>query len=153
MSEIQLRQARLDDLPTLLSFEQGIVAAERPFAFNLKEGEISYYDLKELILSDEVEVLVIEHDGKVVASGYAKIRQAKPYQRYARQSYLGFMYVVPECRGKGLNQMMIEALADWSRAQGLKEMALDVYAENAAAIRAYEKAGFEKNILEMCVEL
>ena len=39
------REATLKDLHTLLEFEQGIIAAERPFDGTLKEGEIHYYDL------------------------------------------------------------------------------------------------------------
>ena len=30
---------------------------------------------------------------------------------------------------------------------------LDVYAENQAAIRAYEKAGFKSNLIEMSISL
>ena len=49
MSDIIIRDARLEDLPVLLEFEQGIVTAERPFDPTLAADPISYYDIKRLI--------------------------------------------------------------------------------------------------------
>jgi hypothetical protein len=41
MSGIKIREATLDDLQTLLEFEQGVIAAERPMDSGLKEGPIN----------------------------------------------------------------------------------------------------------------
>ena len=68
------RKARLDDLPTLLEFEQGVINVERPMDPTIKEGNINYYDISELITSNESDVFVVEMDNKIVASGYAKIK-------------------------------------------------------------------------------
>ena len=45
--------------------------------------------------------------------------------------------------------MIIAALEAWSRSQGVKVMELEVYAENAAATKAYEKSGYNSLILTM----
>ena len=63
------------------------------------------------------------------------------------------MFVIPEYRGRGVNQMIVEELFAWARSQDIDEVRLEVYAENAAAIRAYQKAGFKKNLLEMRLSL
>lgn len=153
MHSIITRPATLADLATLLQFEQGIVSAERPYDSTLKAGEIHYYDLKALILSPEAEVIVAEAGTEIVGSGYAQIREAKDYLKHERFAYLGFMYVKPEFRGQGVNKMVLDALVAWSKSQGIAEIRLEVYAENVSAKRAYEKAGFTPNLLEMRINL
>jgi ribosomal protein S18 acetylase RimI-like enzyme len=63
------------------------------------------------------------------------------------------MYVRTEHRGKGVNQKILDALLDWARESGLTEVRLEVYNENQPAVRAYDKAGFTANLLEMRMEL
>jgi GNAT superfamily N-acetyltransferase len=145
----QVRKARLEDLPVLLEFEQGLIEAERPMDPTIREGKISYYDIGEFIRSEEAEVLVVEEDGKILASGYARIKPDRHYLKHERMGYLGFMFVPEEQRGKGLNGLIIEKLIDWCRDQGLNEIRLDVYNVNDPAIRAYEKAGFKKHLITM----
>lgn len=149
MNGITTRKAQPSDLDILLSFEQGIITAERPFDPTLKDGEIHYYDLAKMIAAPDVEVLVAELNGEVIGSGYARIIQSKDYLKHNRHCYLGFMYVKPEYRGKGVNNLVLEALKQWTLDQGINELRLEVYNDNQPAIRAYEKAGFTPNLLEM----
>lgn len=153
MNPIITRSATLEDLDTLLQFEQGIVTAERPFDPTLKPGEIHYYDLKALILSPEAEVVVALAGEEIVGSGYAQIREAKDYLQHSRFAYLGFMYVKPTFRGQSINQKVLDTLTIWIKGQGIAEIRLEVYAENERAKRAYEKAGFTPNLLEMRMNL
>lgn len=149
MEEIVIRQALLTDMETLLLFEQGVIAAERPFDPTLKEGHIHYYDLEELITAPHIELVVAEAGGQLIGSGYARIEETKPFYNHRQKAYLGFMYTLPSHRGKGVNRLIIDALKQWSLAQGITEMRLDVFYNNIAAITAYEKAGFTKNMIEM----
>ena len=149
MDEIKIRKATLDDMETLLRFEQGVISAERPFDPTLKKGIIYYYDLVQMIEAPHIELLVAELDYKLVGSGYARIEEAKPYLHHTHKGYLGFMYVDPAHRGKGINKMIIDALKEWSLTKNITELRLDVYENNRAAIKAYEKAGFTKHMVEM----
>lgn len=149
MGEITTRPARPEDLDILLTFEQGIIAAERPFDSTLKDGEIHYYDLGQMITAPDAEVIVAELDGEVVGSGYARIMIPKSYLKHSRYCYLGFMYTKPEHRGMGVNNKVLEALKSWAISQNITELRLEVYHENNPAIKAYQKAGFTPNLLEM----
>ncbi len=136
-------------MDTLLVFEQGVIEFERPFDPTLGDN-IHYYDLNEMISASHIELLVAEQAGKLIASGYARIEAAaRPYLKHDRQAYLGFMYVVPECRGRGVIRLIIDQLKIWSAAQGVTELLLEVYAGNEGAIKAYEKAGFEQLTIAM----
>jgi GNAT superfamily N-acetyltransferase len=153
MENIQIRQALPSDLETLLRFEQGIIETERPFDPTLKKGHINYYDLSAYVASPDVEVVVAQIGDEVVGSGYALIREAKDFEQHTHYAYLGFMYVKPEHRGKGINQAILKALQQWAAGRGLTEIRLQVYDDNAAAVRAYEKAGFKAHMLVMRLDI
>jgi RimJ/RimL family protein N-acetyltransferase len=149
MEQITTRKAQLSDLGILLSFEQGIIETERPFDPTIKEGEVHYYDLAKMIADLNVEVIVAELNGEVIGSGYSRLEDSKIYLKHSRHAYLGFMYVKPEHRGKGVNNKVIEALKQWSVSQNITEFRLEVYNDNQPAIKAYEKTGFKGHMLEM----
>jgi len=153
MEQITTRRATLADLDILLEFEQGIVRTERPFDPTLKEGRIHYYDIAEMIKAQHIEVIVAELNGEIIGSGYARIENSKVYLKHPKHAYLGFMYVKPEHRGKGVNKKVIAALRDWAIGKGITEFRLDVYSENLPAVKAYEKIGFKKHLIEMRMEL
>ena len=144
-----IRRASADDLPVLRGFEQGVIAAERPFDPTLSPDPIRYYDLELMIAAAHIELVVAEVGGAPIGCGYARLEAAEPYLRHPRHAYLGFMYVVPAHRGRGINREIVEALAAWATAQGVPELRLDVYQRNQPAIRAYEKAGFVQHTILM----
>jgi ribosomal protein S18 acetylase RimI-like enzyme len=149
MDQITIRKASLQDLDTLFRFEQGVITAERPFDTTLKTGNIHYYELEEMITATHIEIVVAELAGELIGSGYARIEKAKHYLQHEHHAYLGFMYVDPDHRGKGVNKKIIDALKNWAISQNITEFRLDVYANNASAIKAYEKAGFNSHMVEM----
>jgi GNAT superfamily N-acetyltransferase len=151
--KVEIRKALEAEIDVSLSFEKGIIATERPFDATLREGDIHYYDLIELIRSPKAEVLVAEINKEVIGSGYAKILPAKPYEKHNEYVYLGFMYVAPAFRGQGVSQKIVQGLMDWAKDIGLTEARLEVYAENEVAKRSYLKTGFKPHMLEMRLEI
>ncbi len=153
MNPIKIRPANLSDLEILLSFEQGIIKAERPLDDTLKSGQISYYDLRQMILESDTEVAVAEIDNKIVGSGYAKIIQAKNYYDFEKYAYLGFMFTEIDFRGMGINANIIDYLKNWCIFKNITELRLDVYDTNISAIKSYEKSGFKKDMVNMRIRL
>ena len=153
MKKISIRKATISDLQTLLEFEQGIIFAEKPLDETLRQGQISYYNLKEMISEIETEVAIAIIDNEIVGSGYAKIIQAKDYYDFQEYTYLGFMYTKPEYRGQGINKEIIEYLKEWCLSKNIIEIRLDVYDTNISAIKSYEKSGFKKDMVNMRVRL
>ncbi len=146
---MKLREATIQDLPILLEFEKGLIEYERNFTPNLKKSPFNYYDLRKYIEDQEISVVVAEQDNIIIASGYALIRENKHYKNPKNYVFLGFMYVIPEKRGLGINNMIINYLLDWGKNKGYQEFQLEVYAPNTSAIKAYEKAGFTQDTLTM----
>lgn len=150
---INIRSASQGDLPTLLEFEQGIIAAERPMDHTLKPDPISYYDVEALIASADAEVAVAEIDETLIGSGYARKATSRSYLQPAFHAEIGFLYVRAPHRGKGVNKMILEHLFSWAQENDLPEIHLSVYPTNQPALRAYEKVGFEPYLVEMRLNL
>jgi RimJ/RimL family protein N-acetyltransferase len=155
---ITVRPATPADLPTLLRFEQGVISAERPMDPTIRDGPIHYYDLDKMLSSPHIHLVVAEikdavtpdtNPGTLIGSGYARIDPSRHYLKHTHHAYCGFMYVDPAHRGKGVNQLIIDALKAWAKSQNLTELRLDVYTTNDMAIRAYEKAGFTPYLINM----
>lgn len=151
--QMQLREAKVEDQQALLAFEQKVIEAERPFNHTLKQTDTYYYDIAKLIADPDSQMLVGEIDGAIIATRYIQLRGSKPSLQHAIHGYLGFMYVAEEYRGQGYNKLILQALVQWGKARSVTHYYLDVYADNAAAIRAYEKFGFRNSVLEMKLEL
>jgi len=150
---ISVRTATQDDLSTLLEFEQGLVQAERPMDPLLKTEKTHYYNLPKMLDNEKIEIVIAEIDGKPVGCGYGKIIKALQCFTYEYFCYLGFMYTLPEARRKGVNNAVMEYLYNWSKSQGVYEVRLDVYPNNPAAIKSYEKAGMKTGLQMMRVDL
>lgn len=152
LPKVIIRTATLEDLPVLLHFEQEIIKAERPFDVTIKDGVISYYNIGEMIQDPKSHVVVAEVNDIIVASGYAIPKKARHYLNHNLYAYLGFMYTDEDFRGMGINARIVDELKRWSQQEGYTEIRLTVYNENLSAIKAYEKVGFKKHIIEMRLE-
>jgi ribosomal protein S18 acetylase RimI-like enzyme len=149
VEDIAVRKATLEDLATLNLFQQGIADAERVFDPAIKDGAVQYYDIAGMLTADDIHFVVAQAGMRVVGCGYARIEPAKHYLKHSVHAYLGLMYVDPKYRGHSINLAIIAALKDWSLSRGVGELRLEVYRDNLAAIKAYEKAGFGQWVIEM----
>ena len=153
VDDLLIREALVDDLAALRLLEQAVVEAERPFNSDIKNEGAIYYDLKDLISSDQSLLLCAQVNDEIIASGYIQIRESKGSLQHDFHGYLGFMYVAPGFRGRGINKLLTQQLLAWGKEQNIESYYLDVYSANAAAIRAYEKMGFQGSMLEMKLKL
>lgn len=147
--EVVIRRATLADLDVLLQCEQGIIGAERPFSPTLKDDPVHYYDIEKMLTDPQTDVVVAVLNNAVIGCGYSRIEDSKPYDKHRQHAYLGMMYVRPEYRGKGINALVIEKLQALAKERGITELRLEVFALNQAAIKAYEKVGFQALLVEM----
>jgi GNAT superfamily N-acetyltransferase len=150
---LTVRTASQNDLSTLLQFEQGLITAERPFDPRIKREDTHYYNLPMMLDSERYELAIAELDGIPVGCGYAKVLTPNQCFTFEKYSYLGFMYTDPKYRGQGVNKAVMEYLYNWSWAKGIYEIRLEVYPNNPAAIRAYEKAGMTTGLQMMRIDL
>ena len=58
--------------------------------------------------------------------------------------YIEGWYVDEDLRGKGIGKALVKAAEDWTRLQGLTEMASDTWLDNEVSIQAHLKMGYEE---------
>jgi ribosomal protein S18 acetylase RimI-like enzyme len=153
MNQFSIRIARLSDLETLLKFEQGVVAAERPLDSFLGAGELFYYNIPALITGENTLFIVATVADELVGCGYVKIEESNQYHKNPKYGYIGFIYVKPVFRGKKISSLVLENLKKWAKEKSLKELRLDVYSNNSAAIKPYERFGFKKSLVNMRIDV
>lgn len=137
-----LRRARADDARDVaaLMSEPGVYAQtlQMPHA-----SEAWWRERLTAMDKPGVELqLAAERDGRVV--GLAGLHQPTPSPRRRHVAGLGIT-LAREAQGQGVGDAMMRALLqhadEWA---GLLRLELTVYADNARAIRLYERHGFER---------
>ena len=147
---VEIRKAKLSDVPVLEDFLQELIKVERPMDISLEqEKPIKYYEVSEFIGSADAELFVACDGDEIVGSGYGQLRKNKAYYGEKEHGYVGFMFVKEAYRGKGISKSILSVIFNWFRSRGIKETRLTVYEKNPSAIKAYEKAGYTKNLIEM----
>lgn len=152
-NSILIRKANKNDLETLLKFEQGVIEAERPLDPFLAEGNLFYYNIPEMIISENVHLIVAVSNKKLVASGYVRIENSRHYHKNLKHGYIGFMYVKPSFRGQRISNLILESLKIWAKEKELKELRLDVYSNNLGALKAYKRFGFTESLVNMRMDI
>jgi RimJ/RimL family protein N-acetyltransferase len=153
MSELYIRSATLDDLETLLEFEQGVIKAERPLDPFLSEGSLFYYNIPEMIMSKHIHLIVAVSMKELVGSGYIRIEKSRHYHKNPQYGYIGFMYVKKQFRGQKISGLILETLKNWAKEKNLNELRIDVYDNNIIAMKAYERFGFTKSLVNMRIDI
>ncbi len=68
-------------------------------------------------------------------------------QRGDRHSYVLMVYVAPEHRRRGIATALLQTAQDWARQRGDRQIGLQVFANNPAAIALYQKLGYQTHSL------
>jgi len=132
--ELTVRDATTADLEVVATWvrtaEECLLWAGPAVSFPVEPGvlagEIEFEEADDLALADEAGVAAF---GQLV-------------WRPKRRAHLARVIVRPDARGRGAGRALVRALLERASASGARTATLNVYAENEAARRLYEAAGF-----------
>ena len=146
MEEINIRSAELRDIPALgrLLYEVHKVHSDvRPDLF--KAGTRKYTDgqLEEILQSGERPVFVAEQDGQVAGYAFCIPKQLVGDRSMTdvRTLYIDDLCVDEAARGKHIGTKLYDFVLDFAKRQGYYNVTLNVWADNKAAVKFYEKIG------------
>ena len=146
MEEINIRSAELRDIPALdrLLYEVHKVHSDvRPDLF--KAGARKYTDeqLEEILQSGERPVFVAEQDGQVAGYAFCIPKQLVGDRSMTdvRTLYIDDLCVDEAARGKHIGTKLYDFVLDFAKRQGYYNVTLNVWADNKAAVKFYEKIG------------
>ena len=102
--------------------------------------------IEEAMTSPETRPMIVEFDGRPIAylqSYDPHLEEGHPYQDQPKGTMgMDISIGVPDLVGKGHGSAIIRRYAEELFAEGAVRIVIDPHPGNAAAIRAYEKAGF-----------
>jgi aminoglycoside 6'-N-acetyltransferase len=131
-SEVRLRVAAISDVPDLARIRA------TPEVWARWRGEDVAADTREAIEDESLTYYVIEVDGRVVG-GIQWAAEEDPEYRHASID----IFVDPAVHGRGIGADAVRTLAtSLIDDEGFHRLVIDPAADNAAAIRCYEKVGF-----------
>ena len=134
-----IRRATSADLERLVSF----AVAEAKEAEGIKKDSERVRQGVTTALNDDsiARYWVIEKNNTGVIGSVSIVKEWSDWNS-GYYWWIQNMYILPEFRGKGLMQQLIQALKDSARNEGALELRLYVHKNNAQAISAYQKVGF-----------
>ncbi len=97
-------------------------------------------------------MFIWEMDGEAVGWSWLKVHENEffPEGVYGE---ICEIYIAPGRRGTGIGTRMMIHAFDWLRARGVKTARVETAATNDAALRLYERFGFEPNYVVLQAEL
>lgn len=87
------------------------------------------------------------YDEKRQPLGFIEGSIRSDYVNGTESSPVGFVegvYVVPSMRRQGVARQLFDAIADWAKARGCRELASDALLENETSQRAHKAMGFRE---------
>jgi len=138
---MQLREAKLDDIPKLCELLNYLFEQEEEFKPNT---EIQSEGLRKIISKSDVGVIVIAIDSNKVI-GMVNILYTVSTALGSRVAILEDMVVSPKARGKGVGSMLMKYTLDLAKQNGCKRITLLTDFDNDGAHRFYQQHGFMRS--------
>ena len=134
-----IRRARSADLESLVSF--AVVEAKEAEGIT-KDSERVRQGITTALHDESVAMYwVLEKNNTGVIGSVSIVKEWSDWNS-GHYWWIQNMYILPEFRGKGLMERLIQALKDTARNEDAIELRLYVHKNNAQAISAYQKVGF-----------
>jgi ribosomal protein S18 acetylase RimI-like enzyme len=70
-----------------------------------------------------------------------------------RYAHIFLLYVVPEHRRQGIGSALMQQVQQWAKARGDRQIGLQVFCNNQAALELYQRLGYQTQSLLMVKKL
>jgi ribosomal protein S18 acetylase RimI-like enzyme len=149
MAGFVIRPYRESDRAAVIAAEIDLQEYERTLHDTRLPGAAvmdAYFDrLQQLVAQQSGTILVAEDSGRLLGLVACVVAADDEVAETADSNVHGYItdiYVVPDRRGSGLAQALLQAAEDHLAPTGVSRVRINVLAANAMARRAYEKHGF-----------
>lgn len=110
--------------------------------------------IENAVTDEKFCLLVAETEGHIAGFAFAQTQVTSPYTCVVprRFGYIFDIVVDPAVRGQGTGKKLLDAVKDWSKAQGHTYLELSVLPENTGAMRLYEREGYQPVIHTLAIK-
>ncbi len=148
-----IRRARQSDIPALNKLLQDILQVHyqaRPDIFRSEGQKFSEEDLMVLLDNPAKPIFVYEVDGQVVGHLFCELRTATgDVLQPVKTLFIDDLCVASAARGQKIGEQLYEFALSYAKEQGCYNLTLDVWADNAGAVRFYERLGMKPQKFRM----
>ncbi|HFI0149635.1 TPA: N-acetyltransferase family protein [Streptococcus suis] len=150
---MSIRKAKQSDIPVLNELLQDILQVHhqvRPDIFRSSEQKFSEEELGALLDNPTKPVFVYEVDGKVVGHLFCELATATgDVLEPAKTLFIDDLCVASTDRGQKIGEQLYDFALSYAKEQGCHNLTLDVWADNAGAVRFYERLGMKPQKFRM----
>jgi ribosomal protein S18 acetylase RimI-like enzyme len=140
MERLIIRPARYDDVETMIGLLQELFKLEPDFTPVKQSSGL------ELLLSTAGTIIfVAEYDGEIV--GMCTVQKVISTAEGGMTGLMEDMIVTMPFRDSGIGHSLITFAEEWAKKQGLVRLQLLAEADNTAALKFYDRAGWQKTDL------
>lgn len=140
---MNIRQATIEDLETLIEMGEQLHLAEKEFepllTFSKDESRARY---SEELNNPNALLLVAQDNQKIVGYLYAHAGSVEYFSTDKAECEIEVVYVSSEYRGQGIAQQLIDGCLSWAKDKNVFRFKTGIYAQNAASQSAFMKYGF-----------
>lgn len=148
-----IRLANQADIPVLIDLLQEILQVHyqaRPDIFRSEGQKFSEEDLKVLLDNPAKPIFVYEVDGQVVGHLFCELRTATgDVLQPVKTLFIDDLCVASAARGQKIGEQLYEFALSYAKEQGCHNLTLDVWADNAGAVRFYDRLGLKPQKFRM----
>ncbi len=109
--------------------------------------------LKNLMASDDSQVLVALDRGEAVAYSISQISKRPPMVLQTEFGFISDLGVRSDYRRKGLGEQVLNRILEWFESRRVKRIELLVLSQNHTAVSFWKKHGFETFVNRMFVSV
>jgi ribosomal protein S18 acetylase RimI-like enzyme len=153
---IEVRRALAGDLPSLQPLWNALYEKQiddgmlLPYA---PEGFASWSASFAPVLGKFAAIALAIDGSDVVGFVAARVRLIPAHFGGGTAGFVSEVYTAESHRGQGLARRMIDDVATFFRAQGVKRLELQVLMNNEGARAAYQKLGWKDELVQMALDL
>ncbi len=148
-----IRLAKANDIPAILDLLGEILAVHhkgRPDIFKSSGSKYDHQQLAQLLNDPNQPVFVYEQDGQILGHLFCQFQEAQGnVLEPVKTLFIDDLCVSSSARGQGLGEKFIDFARGYAKEQGCYNLTLDVWADNAGAVRFYERLGLEPQKMRM----
>ena len=146
--KFRVRSAGIDDLNSLVEF---VVAEANEAEGIVKSPDIVLNGIKAGLENPDIaRYWIIENENENTVGSVSVVKEWSDWN-CAFYWWIQSMFILPEYRGMGLMEMLLNEVKSAAQNEDAVELRLYVHKDNTRAIKAYQKAGFYNSDYKMMI--
>jgi ribosomal protein S18 acetylase RimI-like enzyme len=109
--------------------------------------------LRELMNSEDAQVLVAQDKGRVIAYSISVITRYAPIWERETYGMINDLAVTSEYRRKGIGQQMLNKIYEWFKSKNIERIELSVAARNQVSNSFWKRQGFQDYSHRLYIDL